>query len=460
MLMGIRLQAHPNSGQKLILSQWMGCARFIWNAKCEEDRYLSTFAKKYLPIGVYAPIDQKFSQYKDDILSPWLSDCPSQILPNSVSNWFQTYKAFLKGECGKPKRKPKSDAGSIHLTNELFRFETCDDGVTRLFVGTKTNNIGYLSLKNHGPYQPPKSIHIKRRLGQYFVSFCYEDPVDDTSLATGHEHLNYLRGASLEFLNQHTVGIDRGIVRPVQAGAEVFDLTPEQKRSKTRTARYLKRLQRRIARQKKGSNRRRKIKGKIGRAHLQMANIRRDFCHKASHAIVSNPNHKVIILEDLKTKNMTKAPKPKQTDSGHWEKNGASAKAGLNRQILDQGWHQFETFLKYKSFRAGKALFKVSPHMTSQECAACSHTHPGNRQSQASFVCGACGHTDHADRNAAEVIKKRAIVLILDSGSELSSRGVLLDSGRGATVKTRRASARRARGSEASKKRGEAAQAA
>lgn len=284
--------------------------------------------------------------------------------------------------------------------------------------------------------------------------------MDDTSLATGHDHLKYLRGASLEFLNQHTVGIDRGIVRPVQAGAEVFDLTPEQKRSKTRTARYLKRLQRRLARQKKGSNRRRKIKGKIGRAHLKMANIRRDFCHKASHAIVSNPNHKVIILEDLKTKNMTKAPKPKQTESGHWEKNGASAKAGLNRQILDQGWHQFETFLKYKSFRAGKALFKVSPHMTSQECAACSHTHPGNRQSQASFVCGACGHTDHADRNAAEVIKKRAIVLILDSGSELSSRGVLLDSGRGATVKTRRASARRARGSEASKKRGEAAPAA
>ncbi len=460
MLMGIKLRAHPNREQKILLSQWMGCARFIWNAKCEEDHYLTAFARKFMPLGTYAPIDQKFSQYKNDVLSPWLSDCPSQILRNSVSNWFQTYKKFLKGECGKPKRKSKTDAGSIHLTNELFCFETCADGVTRLFVGTKTNNIGYLSLKNHGSYQLPKSIYIKKRLGQYFVCFCYEDFVDESSLATEQEHLQYLRGASLEFLNQHTVGIDRGIVRPVQAGDEAFDLTPEQKKSKAKTAKYLKRSQRRLARQQKGANRRHKTKGKIGRAHRKIANIRKDFCHKASHAIVSNPNHKVIILEDLKTKNMTAAPEPKQDESGQWEKNGASAKAGLSRQILDQGWHQFETFLKYKSYRAGKALFKVSPHRTSQECAACSHTHPGNRQSQASFVCGGCGHTDNADHNAAEVIKKRAIRLILDSGSELSNRGVLLDIGRGATSKTRRASVRRARGNEASKKKEKVAPAA
>ncbi|MBW2648058.1 MAG: helix-turn-helix domain-containing protein [Deltaproteobacteria bacterium] len=32
--MGIKLQARPTEDQKLILSQWMGCARFIWNGKC------------------------------------------------------------------------------------------------------------------------------------------------------------------------------------------------------------------------------------------------------------------------------------------------------------------------------------------------------------------------------------------------------------------------------------------
>ena len=51
------------------------------------------------------------------------------------------------------------------------------------------------------------------------------------------------------------------------------------------------------------------------------------------------------------------------------------------------------------------------------------------------FVCVSCGHTDNADKNASEVIKKRAIKLILDSGTELSERGVLFDSGRGAKVR-------------------------
>ena len=66
----------------------------------------------------------------------------------------------------------------------------------------------------------------------------------------------------------------------------------------------------------------------------------------------------------------------------------------------------------------------------------CSHIHPDNRKDQATFLCVSCGHTDNADLNAAKVIKKRAIDLILNSGTELSERGVLLlDSGRGAKVR-------------------------
>lgn len=55
MLTGIKLRANPTSHQKLILSQWMGCARSIWNAKVEEERYYRTYARKYCTIGTYAP---------------------------------------------------------------------------------------------------------------------------------------------------------------------------------------------------------------------------------------------------------------------------------------------------------------------------------------------------------------------------------------------------------------------
>ena len=77
---------------------------------------------------------------------------------------------------------------------------------------------------------------------------------------------------------------------------------------------------------------------------------------------------------------------------------------------------------------------------------------PDNRKSQELFKCENCGHTDNADKNAAEVIKKRAIKLILNSGTELSKRGVLLDSGRGAKCKPLVAIAANAGGNETSKK--------
>ena len=96
MLMGIRFQALPTPEQRLTLSQWIGCARVIWNAKCDEHRYYTTFARKYLPVGTYAPVDQKYSQFKDKELSPWLSQCPSQILRNSAVNWYKTYNNFFE----------------------------------------------------------------------------------------------------------------------------------------------------------------------------------------------------------------------------------------------------------------------------------------------------------------------------------------------------------------------------
>ena len=73
-------------------------------------------------------------------------------------------------------------------------------------------------------------------------------------------------------------------------------------------------------------------------------------------------------------------------------------------------------------------------------------------KTQELFFCEACGHTDNADHNAAKVIKKRAIKLILDSGTELSSKGILLDKGRGAVDKTRGANANLAGSKETSKK--------
>ncbi|MCF2849110.1 transposase, partial [Pseudoalteromonas sp. ACER1] len=141
------------------------------------------------------------------------------------------------------------------------------------------------------------------------------------------------------------------------------------------------------------------------------------------------------------TSSMTRKPKAKQDEQGRYVSNKAKQKAGLNKSILNVGWHIIETYTKYKAYQAGKAVFKIPAPHTSQECAKCDHTHPDNRKSQELFVCGNCGNTDNADNNASKVIKKRAINLILDTGTVLSGDGVLItqaDSGRGGNRKTSR----------------------
>ncbi|WP_240778729.1 transposase [Shewanella sp. SNU WT4] len=273
------------------------------------------------------------------------------------------------------------------------------------------------------------------------MSFCYENGKDESELSSNSEHLAFLQGSTKEYLEEHTIGVDRGIAISVHAGSMTFDFYDNQKKNMTKAERYIKRLQRKLARQQKGSSRRNKTKHRIATHHAKKANIRNDFAHKTSRSLVDS-KAKVIVFDALSTSRMTHKPKAKQNEQGRYLPNKAKQKAGLNKSILNVGWHMIETYTKYKAYQAGKAVFKIPAPYTSQECAKCDHTHPDNRKSQELFVCGKCGNTDNADNNASLVIKKRAINLILDTGTVLSDDGVLRtksDSGRGGNRKTSRA---------------------
>ena len=108
MLTGIRTHFNPEPDMAETLSQWIGCARVIYNAKCDEDRYLRKFAYKYMSIGTFPEVNKTASQFKDPELTPWLSDCPSQILRNAATIWANTYGRFFKGLGGRPQRKKKA----------------------------------------------------------------------------------------------------------------------------------------------------------------------------------------------------------------------------------------------------------------------------------------------------------------------------------------------------------------
>jgi putative transposase len=131
-LMGVKFKANPTAEQKEVLSQWMGCARFVWNAKCEEQEYFYNYKKKFCSLDTHPPIDQTYAQFKSQENSPWLFNCPSILLRNATYTWKNTFSDFLRGKCGKPNKKRKGGNDSIWLTSELFSFED-----NKLLIGGK-----------------------------------------------------------------------------------------------------------------------------------------------------------------------------------------------------------------------------------------------------------------------------------------------------------------------------------
>jgi transposase len=157
----------------------------------------------------------------------------------------------------------------------------------------------------------------------------------------------------------------------------------------------LHRLQRKLARAKRGSSRRAVVKLALARLKAREADIRKDWAEKVTTDLARRFD--VIRVEDLQIRNMTRSAGGTISRPGR----NVRAKAGLNREILASGWGLLVRRLQQK---AHGRIEKVNPAFTSQRCSACGHTAAESRKSQAVFACVACGFACNADVNAARNI--------------------------------------------------------
>jgi putative transposase len=189
--------------------------------------------------------------------------------------------------------------------------------------------------------------------------------------------------------NDKVVGIDRGVAVSAALSTGQSLHCPA---LTVRERRRLRRLQRKLARATRGSNRRGRVKRGIARLKAREADRRKDWAEQASTDIAQRFD--LIRVEDLKITNMTRSAKGTRENPGR----GVRAKAGLNRGILAQGWGLLVRRLEEK---APGRVEKIKPHYTSQRCSACGRVDRGSRESQAVFRCTACGFAANADVNAA-----------------------------------------------------------
>ena len=455
---GFKFRAYPSGQVAGVLHRWIGCQRYIYNAKVTEDRYHRSVSRTMPREGVnskgqiidldveYGPIDQAYAHligdggwggvpllFPKEGVSTWLREVPAQLLRNGAVLWNGAYRRFFKKLGGRPQTKSRRGEQSLWLTGEMFSFvpvPRSDSGMNsskwRLLIGTKKHPVGEMPFKVHGAkgarWKPPASIHITLHAGRWHVSFCNE--VLDGFAPTEQGNLDQLRKFTAVELTERTVGLDRGVEIPLMAtGAaggvvgKVFGFLEKQKLRMARKEVQRKRWQRKAARCVKGSKNQRKAYAKAAKCQLYGADVRKDFAHKVSRELVDS-NALLFVFEALKVKNMTASAAGSVEEPGR----NVRQKAGLNRSILGSAWGDMKVFTKYKAQAAGKLVVEVPAHHSSQECSACSHTHAGNRTSQSRFLCLRCGHAENADSNAGRVIAHRGVWAIVSGSYSLKAK--------------------------------------
>ena len=384
-LQAFKYELMPNGEQQRQMRRFAGSCRFVFNKALALQQERHTAGEKKLG---YASLCKSLTEWKTQAEMLWLSETPSQALQQALKNLERAYKNFFEKRADFPRFKKKG-------TGDSFRYpQGCklDQANGRIFLP----KLGWVRYRNSRDVLGDIcNVTISQSGGKWFASIQTRREVGAVQPTGG------------------IVGLDMGIARFVTLsdGSHLDPLNSFKKHQQR-----LKRYQRRMARKVKFSQNWKKAKAKVTQIHIDIANARKDYLHKASHAI--SQNHAIVCIEDLQVRNMSKSSK------GNAETHGKQVrqKSGLNRAILDQGWGEFRRQLDYKLAWRGGHLIAVPPQYTSRTCPACGHVSADNRRSQAQFACVACGYENHADVVGA--------INVLERGQRLLACGELAQSGR------------------------------
>lgn len=359
-----KFRLQPNSDQVKKMVEFAGANRFVWNKALAMNLFR---LENKQPMLWYNELAFWLGLWKQSDEYGFLKSVHSQPLQQTIKNLERAFKdGFDKKQPLKriPKFKKKGLSDSFRYP-QGFKMEQASN---KVFLP----KIGWVKYRNSRQIiGDVKNMTISRKGKYWYVSIQTEYEAD----IKRHESTSM-------------VGIDMGITRfaTLSDGSYVSPLNSFRKLSKK-----LAFEQRKLSKKVRFSANWKKQKQIITRLHERIANARLDFLHKTSTNI--SKNHAMIVVEDLKVRNMSKSAKGDVTRSGC----NVKAKSGLNKSILDQGWGMFVSFLEYKQVWSGGDVLKVNPQYTSQTCPCCGHKSKDNRLTQAKFKCVECDFTENAD---------------------------------------------------------------
>ena len=343
-------------------------ARYVWNLAAEQHLHWHPGRK-----GAPGYLEQCRQLTAARAEYPWLAAGSQMVQQQALRDFAQAMTNYFAGTHRRPSwRKAGRDEG--------FRVVAIRAGHVRR-LSRKTGELwipkaGWVRFRWSRAVPPSaKSYRVTLdRAGRWHIAFAM---IPAPISAPG---------------NGKVTGIDRGVATSAALSTGELLHAPG---LTVRERNNLRRLERRLARARRGSNRRERVRLTIARLRARERDRRKDWAEKASTDIARRFD--LIRVEDLRIANMTRSAQGTAQDPGR----NARAKAGLNREILRSGWGLLVRRLEEKAL--GR-VEKISPAFTSQRCSACGHVDPESRKSQARFGCTACGFACNADVNAARNI--------------------------------------------------------
>jgi putative transposase len=360
-----RFRLLPTPDQEVGLSKHCGHARFVWNLAVEQHQHWRPGRRGAPGYGEQA---RQLTEARAEFV--WLRAGSVTVQQQALRDFAEAVRNYFAGTHRRPTwRKAGRNEGFRQVAVKPEHIQRLNRRHGRVWVP----KVGWVRFRwSRAVPVSVKSYRVTHdRSGRWHVAFA---AIPDPIPAPG---------------NGQTVGIDRGVV--VAAALSTGDLLTVPALTVSERKR-LDRLQRRLGRAKRGSNRRQRVKSQLGRLRARETDRRKDWTEKTSTDLARRFD--LIRVEELRISAMTRSAKGTVDRPGR----NVAAKAGLNRAILASAWGRFVARLEDK---APGRVEKIPAAYTSQTCSVCGNTAAENRESQAVFRCRACGHEANADVNAA-----------------------------------------------------------
>jgi len=364
-----RFRFYPTPEQEEILARTFGCVRFVYNhmLRVRTDAWF----QRQESIG-YHETSAMLTKLKQQSEYAWLNEVSSVPLQQALRHLQAAFANFFAKRARYPKFKRKNGTQSAEYTSSAFRWDP-DKRELRLAKMSEPLAIRWSRTLPKAAKLTTVTVS-KDRAGRYFVSLLCDDCVAPKPATQGR------------------VGIDLGLTHfSVLSTVEKIAAPKTFRKYEAKLAR----LQRRLAKKQKGSNRRAKARLKVARLHAKIADARRDFLHKLSTRLINE--NQVIVVESLSVSNM--------------QKNRFLAKS-----ISDASWSEFLRQLEYKAKWYGRELIGIDRwYPSSKRCSACGHIVSKMPLNVRQWTCPECGAVHDRDVNAARNI--------LAAGLAVSARG-------------------------------------